>query len=120
MQRVTITAEPGAEDREIYRARINGHQAVGRTAGEALDGLREHLAHSEGTTVVILQKLQADAYFGADQINRLRELMAKWRQARDEGRALAEGEHRELESLIEEELEASAKRSASLVKHAST
>jgi hypothetical protein len=109
---VTITHDAGSSEGELFRARANGHQALGRTAGEALDGLRDHLP--AGTTVVLVQRLGGDQFFGAEDINRLQELMARWRQARDSGNALPIAEQEELESLIEAELSASAQRSAAL------
>lgn len=45
---------------------------------------------------------------------RLQTLMARWREARDGGYTLVDAEQAELEKLIEEELNASARRAASL------
>lgn len=114
---VTVTSEPGQQDAEFYRARVNGHHAVGRTAGEALDGLREYLRSEPGSTIVLVQRLGGDSYFSVDQIKRLGELMDRARQARDTGTTLPSSEQSELESLIQAELEASARRTASLADH---
>ncbi|HWL93739.1 MAG TPA: hypothetical protein VNT79_09400 [Phycisphaerae bacterium] len=114
MPNVTITPEAGLNDADLYRARVNGHQAVGRTAGEALDGLSDQLASSRGTTVVLVQKLGADEFFDSTQIQRLNELVARWRAARDAGRTLAAADQQELDTLIETEFEASARRAAAL------
>lgn len=114
---VTVTNEVNREDAEFFRARVNGHHAVGRTAGEALDGLREHLASEVGSTIVLVQRLGGDSYFGADQIRRLGELMSRSRQARDAGMSLPLNEQTELESLIQAEFDASARRSANLADH---
>jgi len=114
---VTVTPESSHEDAEFFRARVNGHHAVGRTAGEALDGLREYLASEAGSTIVLVQRLGGDSYFGADQIKRLGELMGRSREARDAGATLPSNEQTELESLIQAEFEASARRSANLADH---
>jgi hypothetical protein len=100
MPTVTITPESGPQEAVLYRARANGHQALGRTAGEALDGLSAQLASAPGTTVVLVQRLGGDEFFGAAQTARLRELMARWRSARDAGVSLLPSEQRELEALI--------------------
>lgn len=60
------------------------------------------------TTVAILP----DRFFNASQQQRLRELMASWRKARDLDAFLPFHEQRELEALIEAELFASASRAA--------
>ena len=49
-----------------------------------------------------------------EQIGRLKELMTRWREDRDSGRALSPAEQQELNALVESELEASARRAASL------
>ena len=54
---VTVTTEPNMEDAEFFRARVNGHHAVGRTAGEALDGLRAYLSTENESTLVVIEKL---------------------------------------------------------------
>lgn len=90
---------------------------MGRTAGEALDGLREYLASEPGSTIVLVQRLGGDSYFGADQIKRLGELMARSRQARETGATFSSSEQTELEALIQAEFEASARRSANLADH---
>lgn len=114
MTTVTILPESGPRDGVLFRASANGCQALGRTAGEALDGLSAHLAGAPGTTVVLVQKLGGDEFFGAAQIERLRELMSRWRTARDAGRSLAAPEQQELDALIDSEFDASARRAEAL------
>jgi len=55
-----------------------------------------------------------DRFFGAAQLQRLAELMARWRSAETLGQVLAGDEQGELEALIGAELEASAARAAAL------
>jgi len=64
---------------------------------------------------VIVQNLRPDRFFDADQQQRLAELMARWRAARDAGTSLPTTEQAELDALIEEELRGSAKRTAALL-----
>ncbi|HEY3242493.1 MAG TPA: hypothetical protein VGM03_04000 [Phycisphaerae bacterium] len=117
MGNVTITSEVGPQDAVLFRARANGCQALGRTAGEALDGLGPHLT-AERTTVVLVQRLGGDQFFSPTQIERLRELMAQWRRARDAGTSLAPPDEQELETLIEREFDAAARRAEALAEQA--
>jgi len=64
----------------------------------------------EETRTFILQRMNPDAFFTADQKERLGELMAKWRAARDRGCELTPVEQSELETLVDAELEASGRR----------
>ncbi len=114
MVTVAITPEACERDTVLYRARVNGSQALGRTAGEALDGLGPHLTNAQGTTVVLVQRLGGDEFVTAAQIDRLKELMVHWRSARDAGTSLPPAEQQELEALIEAEFDASANRAAAL------
>lgn len=61
-----------------------------------------------------MQSFRPDAFFTADQQDRLAVLMARWRVARDAGYTLTVDEQTELEALIEAELQASAARAAAL------
>lgn len=55
-----------------------------------------------------------DEFFTADKCARLEELMGRWRAARDSGNALPATEHAELDSLVQEELTASERRTADI------
>jgi hypothetical protein len=57
-----------------------------------------------------------DPFFTARQIQRLEELMARWRTARDAGTALSAEEQAELEALVEAELQASEQRAAAMLR----
>jgi hypothetical protein len=57
-----------------------------------------------------------DAWFTAEQQQRLQELMDRWRTARDSGIRLAPEEQAELDALVEAELRAATARSADLVR----
>ena len=69
-------------------------------------------------TPVIVHNLRPDEFFTAAQQQRLGELMAAWRAARDSGAALIESDQRELDALIETELIASGNRAAQLADEA--
>jgi hypothetical protein len=99
----------------VYHARAGDKQSHGKTAGEALDALTGQLPEEEAGTLVIVQNLRPDRFFDADQQRRLGELMARWRAAHDAGTALSPAEQAELDALIEEEVRASAKRTAALL-----
>jgi hypothetical protein len=55
-----------------------------------------------------------DRFFGAGQLERFAELMARWRSAQERGQGLHVNEQTELEALVEAELRASAARAAAL------
>ena len=99
----TITILPEKED--SYRALAGDKESTGRTAGEALDALTSQLSDDEGGTLVILQDDKADEFFDAAQQARLTELM-QLRQAQ----TLSPEEERELESLVETELDGARRR----------
>jgi hypothetical protein len=98
-----------------YRAVAGQRQSVGRTAGEALDALTAQLDESQAGTLVVVQQLRPDCFFTSGQQKRLEELMARWRQARDQGSSLRPTEQAELDALVEAELRAAADRAAALV-----
>ena len=60
--------------------------------------------------LVVIQNLRPDSLFTASQQQRLGELMSRWRMARDSGGSLVEEEQAELQSLIDEELNAARRR----------
>ena len=90
-------------------------QSHGKTAGEALDALAAQLSEDEACTLVIVQNFLPDRFFDANQQRRLAELMAQWRTARDAGTTLPAVEQAELDTLIDEEIRASAKRTTALL-----
>ena len=107
---ITIIPETTAANETLWRAATDGKEAVGKTAGEALDGLTTQLNKDRNGLFVLYEQWQPDEFFNAAQQQRLSELMTRWRAARDVGRTLATEEQKELEKLVEAELEASAKR----------
>jgi hypothetical protein len=90
------------------------NQAVGRTAGEALDGLTAQLPAAEVDTLIVIGSLGPDRFFTGEQRQRLAELMARWRSVRDEGKTLSDDEQSELANLIDTEVRAAAERAAAV------
>jgi hypothetical protein len=68
-----------------YRAITRGHQSLAKTAGAALDALTSQLPAKEAGTLVIVQSQQPDEFFTAQQQERLRGLIARWRAVREAG-----------------------------------
>ncbi len=97
-----------------FHAVAGEKRAEGKTVGEALDALMSQLSRGETDTLTIVQNFRPDAFFTADQQDRLAALMGRWRVARDAGYTLTVDEQTELEALIEAELQASAARAAAL------
>ena len=107
MSTVSIHPVDASADASRYLATSGACQGVGATAGQALDALTSQHPEIAADSLVVIQRFRADRYFAAHQVNRLRELMGQWRDARDEGRSLSQAE---LEQLIEAEIHASSER----------
>lgn len=97
-----------------YRAVAGGIQAMGRTAGEALDALAARLGSEEAKTLVIVRNLAADRYFSIEQRQRLEQLMARRRQAHNGHAAWTPDDEAELERLVDAELRAATERAEAL------
>ncbi len=91
------------------------NQAVGRTAGEALDALTTQLPPDETETLIIVRKLVPDRFFTSEQRQQMQELMARWRSARDEGKTLSAEDQSELANLIDIEVRAATERASAVV-----
>src|SRR5215208_2044879 len=115
MARIEIVPVRAPDGEVTYHALADDKRSQGRTDGEALDALRSQLAGAEGTTLVIVQSFRADRFFDAGQQELLAGLMARWRRARDTGEELSPEAQSELDGLIEEEVRASARRTAALL-----
>ncbi len=113
---VAILPVPKASGEIAYHALAGDKQSHGKTAGQALDALTTQLREDEAGTLVIVQHHRPDSYFGATKQRRLAELMTRWRAARDSGATLPAEQQAELDALIEEEVNASAMRTAALAR----
>ena len=116
MMKVAILSEPTDVGDIAYRAISGEQQTIGKTAGEALDALTKLLPDDETGTLVIVQNFRSDHFFTAEQHQRLEELMACWRAARDEGTLMSPDEQAELDALVEAEVHAATKRATALLK----
>jgi len=115
MTTVAILPERSGSDEVTYRALAGKIQSVGKTAGEALDGITAQLSEEESGTLIIVQNLRPDRFFSAQQQQRLEELMTRWRAARDTQHSLSQDEQAELEALVDAELKAATERARTLI-----
>jgi hypothetical protein len=114
MTMVSITPVPTRGDRVFYQAVSGEKRSQGSTPGEALDALSAQLSEEEAGTLVIVQNLRPDRFFTDAQQQRLKELMDRWRAARDRGENLPPDEQAELDVLADAEVRASGDRAAAL------
>jgi len=68
-----------------------------------LDAITSQLPADDTGTLVIVQSHRPDPFFTAQQQLRLRELIALWRSAREQGNPLPPAEQAELDSLVDTE-----------------
>jgi hypothetical protein len=116
MTTIAIVPDNPQGSPSCFRAVAGESQSVGATVGQALDALREQMGVSEQTTLIVVQPMRPDELFTAVQQQRLAELLAGWRAARDVGTPLPPQEQAELDALVEAELRAASERSAALVR----
>jgi hypothetical protein len=114
MKKVTILPVSEGHGHTSYCAVADDKQSVGKTAGEALDSLTLQFSNEDMDSLVVIQNMRPDSFFDADNLRQLTELMARWRTARDSGQTLSEDEQTRLNTLIEEELQASSQRAAAV------
>jgi len=114
MTKVAILPEVSEQGETLYRAIASGHQSLAKTAGAASDALAAQLPAGDAGTLVVVQSQQPDAFFTAQQQERIRVLMARWRAARDVGVSLSPAEQAELEALLDAEVQAAGRRAAAL------
>lgn len=115
MTNITIMPENAETDSITYCAIAGERQSTGATVGKALDALLPQLSEDESSTLIIVQNRRPDAFFSAGQQQRLEDLMAQWRAARDAGRTLPPADQAELEALVEAETRSAGERAAALL-----
>ena len=111
----TVVVLPNKRNCKNFRAVSGEKESFGSTIGEAIDAMTDQLENGDSDTLVIVQRFQPDEFFTAEQQQRLSYLMNKMRAAHERGERLADGEQRELERLIDEEIEGSARRTEKLI-----
>lgn len=114
MATITVQLDDLQTTPRRYRATLGDRHAIGATVGEALDGLAPDL-ESE-MSLVVIQPTKSDRHFSAAQQQRLADLMARWRAARDAGSEFPAADRTELESLVAAELRAATDRAAALAR----
>ncbi len=110
-----ILPVPTEAGETAYLALAGDKQSFGATAGAALDALTTQLPATEESTLVILQRMQPDSFFSAEQQQKLTQLMVEWHSNRDQGQSLPAHAQYELEALVEAELLASAARTTAIL-----
>ncbi len=114
MTRVAVYHESADPELMPYRAMSGRNQAMGRTAGEALDALSSQLPSKDAETLVIARNMSPDRFFSDEQRSRLEELTALRRKAIAATSRLTAHEEAELEQLVDAELRAATKRATVL------
>lgn len=67
MPKVMILPVPTQTGQTSYLALAGDKQSFGATAGAALDALTTQLPETAESTLVILQRMQPDSFFSAEQ-----------------------------------------------------
>lgn len=109
MTSIAIRTENSKAGLPRFRAVAGNRQAIGKTMGEALDALTADWRDNIRETVVLIQRFEPDAYFTAAQYHRMQELLAR-------RTTLTAEERRELETLIDVELDATIARTEGLMR----
>ncbi len=109
-----MSQELGEAGSMHYRAVAGRNQAMGRTAGEALDTLSTQLPGEEADTLVIVRNMIPDRFFTAEQRRRLEQLMGLRREALAGNSRWDAEDEAELEGLIDAEVRAATERAAAL------
>jgi hypothetical protein len=97
-----------------YRAVSGRNQAMGLTAGEALDALASQLSQEDADTLVIVRNMSPDRFFSAEQRSRLEELMALRHETIAGNTLLTAQEEAELDQLVDAEVRAATERATAL------
>lgn len=116
MTTVTIAHEPANGMESRFRASSLGREAVGRTAGQALDALTADLDLTANGSTVIIIDARADEFFTADQQRRMMELKLRHRAALDGGPPMPPAELAELQDLALTETEGAGLRTEAILR----
>lgn len=92
-----------------FRAAAGSYEAVGRTAGEALDSLLAKEGQSIESSTILIQRFAPDIYFTQAQHDRMTDLL-------DRRGSLSDAETAELDELIDVELDATVTRAEAVMK----
>ena len=114
MTKVAVYHEPADPETMPFRAVSGKNQAMGRTAGEAVDALASQFPQEDTDTLVIVRNMSPDRFFSVEQRKRLEELTTKSRKGIAGTATLTEQETFELEQLVDAELKAATARATAL------
>ena len=117
MSNVSVFPDASNTTPRLYRAVAGDREAVGLTVGDAVNGVTEPMGDPSETMLILVQPMQPDRFFNAEQIHRLKELMTKWRTALNAGTALPAAEQAELDDLVRVEWEGMIERTKALAGH---
>ena len=117
LQTIEIYQEFGKRRKPRYRAVRGRQQAEGKTPGQALDSLEAMLVAEEkaGSSLIMLQRFQPDAFFSKAQQTRLQELMTQFHAAINADAAISPEERAELEQLVDAEWVAAIARTSAMI-----
>ena len=114
MTKVAVYRESVSQESMPFRAVSGRNQAMGRTAGEALDALAAQLPQEDADNLVIIRNMRPDRFFGAEQRRRLEELMVLRCEAIAANSHLTAQQEAELEQLVDDEVRAATCRATAL------
>jgi hypothetical protein len=114
MSTIAVSPDSASSSPMMFRAIAGDREGIGPTVGDAVNAVTGPSAEVGETTLVIVQPMRPDRFFGAEQIRRLKELMTKWRDALNAGAKIPAGEQAELDALVAAELEAMIERTKAL------
>ncbi|MBB6051273.1 hypothetical protein [Armatimonas rosea] len=114
---IAVISETPEKDTQRVHVFTKNKEASGETLGAALDALQltDSLWEGSEEPYLLLRRFQADRFFPTPQRERLRALMAQWREAQESAQPFATELQSELESLIQAEEEATIARSQALL-----
>ena len=109
MPSMSIQSENDSKQARLFRALSGRRQSVGKTPGEALDALIAQEGETMESSAILIQRFGSDSFFTQNQYDRMQYLFGL-------SSGLSKEENSELDSLIDVEIEATIRRTDSLVK----
>ena len=109
MPPVSIQLEEYPKQARLFRALSGLRQSIGKTPGEALDALIAQEGEIMESSAILIQRFGSDSFFTQNQYDRMQYLLGH-------NAMLTVEESAELDTLIDAEIEATIRRTDSLVK----
>jgi hypothetical protein len=114
MTQVTLIHDAADPETMPYRAVAGKIQAMGRTAGEAIDALTARMEPENAQTLVIVRNLSGDRYFTDEQRQRMERLISQHKRSLEGHAAWTRDDEAELIRLVDAELKAATERAEAL------